>query len=1137
MSTNHKISAAQVFAVMQSDYKLTPEQTRAVEQADPTVPNLVVAGAGSGKTELMAVRVLFLVANEYAKPQEILGLTFTRKAASELSKRIYKNLLKLRTSDLWPKELGDNWAQPTVSTYNSYANSLYRDYALALGYDSDSVLLSDARGFQVAREVILKQAGGLEDEIVAAGIADIDRLVEAMMQMASDLNDNICQPEDVVAWAEEVLAEIGNLPGGVRGVPNGNFEPGDDYKKSLLLFSRKPIIAKLAQLYREEKRKNGFVDFSDQVVLAELAAGMPEVRLRETTRFKQVLLDEYQDTSYLQTRLLNKLFHDHPVYAVGDPNQSIYGWRGASSSNLTNFATDFVTEPSGATKSGQFDLPQSWRNPINVLKAANHIVAPLKIRPDYLPADAGLIEPEPLTPRPGAADGIVNVVYEQTMTAEAEQIAEWFKARVKEATKLKKKSKPTDPDEYEHHSAALLLRNRGRLSVYLKALHRAEVPVEIIGVSGLLQVPEIVDLVSALRVIADPNAGTYLIRLLTGARWRIGMKDIDSLYRFASYMNTKSGRSGDSIPEDSTSIIDALDLLRDDYHASRTHITKEGLARMRDAAETFAKLRAYTGLPLLDFVRAVLQELWLDIEVNANPDNFNPMVNLDAFLQSVANYASTTQNPSILSFLSWLDFAETREKFDVPRPTPEGGVVQVLTIHSAKGLEWDYVCVANVSEGEFPSSTPVGKQPEWLETGRLPFALRGDKRELPQFNYHGIPTQAYLNNAIADYKGGSKNPNGPLKVYSELEERRLFYVAVTRPMKELMISGAWYKPGAKTKRAPSKFLYELAQLPKDVIQIQDRQMSDDVFPPCESASNPEDDNLSVEQWPLDPLGLEHARRLRAAKELVDRAIAEEDVLSEAEAEAAKQRADDKTATRRAKADENHAARMLDIQYLIDEQTARINRNWSVELGIRVSASRFKDYASDVMNLAGKMLRPVPEEPFRATRAGTIFHNLMEQSYAIEREGDEKEFEFAFVPIADLAQHEELIEKLKENFKESKWAGLEPEAVEIEIQVAQGNNIFICKIDAVFKTEEGIEIVDWKTGKPPTDEVEKAQRAMQLALYKMAWHRLKGTPLDQIKATLYYVDENLPISPELINEAEIFAIWNGVPEASRAAAAS
>lgn len=154
--SNSRITAAEVYKVLKP-FNLTPEQRSAVENAPTDSASLVVAGAGSGKTELMSVRVLWLVANRICKPEQILGLTFTRKAANELNRRIYDGLIRLRDSELWPENLEYDFTPPTISTYNSYANRVFREWALPLGYDDNVRLISEAASFQLAREVVFQR--------------------------------------------------------------------------------------------------------------------------------------------------------------------------------------------------------------------------------------------------------------------------------------------------------------------------------------------------------------------------------------------------------------------------------------------------------------------------------------------------------------------------------------------------------------------------------------------------------------------------------------------------------------------------------------------------------------------------------------------------------------------------------------------------------------------------------------------------------------------------------------------------------------------------------------------------------------------------------------------------------------------
>ncbi|MFM2030748.1 MAG: hypothetical protein RI927_368, partial [Actinomycetota bacterium] len=485
-----KFSANEVYKVIKP-FDLTDEQQKAVEGASVSSPSLVVAGAGSGKTELMAVRVLWLVANGFAKPDQILGLTFTRKAASELSRRIYESLLKLRETQMWPEELDYDFTAPTISTYNAYANNLFRDFALAIGYEPEAALLTEAAAYQLAREVVLKQGSQVD-----ARIGDIDTnlnsIVESVLAMAQSMNDNLVnesQVDELIGEVVSALAELPQKPGSTNTTQYAYMA------QTLQPISITPTIAKLADAYRAEKKRNGFVDYSDQVALAELAVReVPALRARERALHTQVLLDEYQDTSYLQTRLLQNLFAGSSVFAVGDPNQSIYGWRGASASNLSSFYQDFGALQ-GATS---FTLSTSWRNPQSVLKFANHLIDSLKV-----------VE---LMPAATAAAGKIEINFEQDISQEAKRVAEWFKLRMT-----------------GEQSGALLMRKRSQMNLFVEALEDLGLEVEVVGLGGLLEVPEVVDLVSALRVIHDPAAGSQLIRLLTGPRWRIGAKDIERL--------------------------------------------------------------------------------------------------------------------------------------------------------------------------------------------------------------------------------------------------------------------------------------------------------------------------------------------------------------------------------------------------------------------------------------------------------------------------------------------------------------------------------------------------------------------------------------------------------------------------------
>jgi DNA helicase-2/ATP-dependent DNA helicase PcrA len=1053
MAVSPRFTANQVYAVIKP-YKLTAEQEAAVQSAPTDAPSLVVAGAGSGKTELMSVRVLWLVANGFARPDQILGLTFTRKAAAELSKRIYESLLKLRDSELWPEDLEYDFAPPNISTYNAYANGLFRDFALAIGYEPEAALLTEAAAFQLAREVVVRHGADIDSRLTDLDV-NLNPLVDAVLALAQEMNDNIVEARAIENLLAQVISALDGLPQKEGSENLTQFGYMAEVFKPLL---STPVIAKLAAAYTDEKRKQGYVDYSDQVALAERAVReVPVVRERERESFTQVLLDEYQDTSFLQTRLLKNLFAGSSVFAVGDPNQSIYGWRGASASNLSKFHVDFES----VNSSSNFTLSTSWRNPSRVLDLANRLTGDLKV--------------VTLQPSPSAGEGSIEVRFEQDMHQEATAVAAWFKAKM-----------------VADSTGALLMRKRSQMALFVESLQSEGLEVEVVGLGGLLELPEIVDLISALRVIHYPEAGSQLIRLLTGPRWRIGAKDIERLYRYASRLAstedaTLKARQQDSLaPEDAISIVDALDTLLEERTPEKIGFSDSGLPRLKDAALTLRNFRRRTGMPLVEFVRVVEQELWLDIEVAANPRRKNPMAHLNAFASVVSSYAGSNNRPHLGAFLEWLEFADERERFEVPNTNPEKGVVQVLTIHAAKGLEWDNVCVANLVEGDFPGD---GKgSAGWLGVGRLPYPLRGDSDSLPVWDYQSASSQPAAKKSQDDFKQACK-------AHQLLEELRLIYVAVTRPKEALLLAGSYWKPGNKKPREPSRYLLTALEL---------ECLKEINLPEIESESNPLSEVQKFENWPLDPLGERHRKVVEAARDRTLDAIEKSAELAGALAFGDRVQAD--------------------IDLLLAERDEALAQANLVQLPVRVPASRFKDFVADLPALAERYRRPMPQKPYKETRNGTLFHSWVEAKFGAAHLSDE--LESTDNDNESLAL--EAIEKLKANFQASRWANLEPLEIEREIQLTIGANTFICKLDAVFATDDGVEIVDWKTGKKPKDGEDESLKALQLALYRLAYARFSELPLEKIEASFYFVADDTEVKPNrLLDESELIELWNQI----------
>ena len=1033
-----KYSASEIFKVIK-DFELAPEKIHAIENAPLDSPSLVVAGAGSGKTELLAVRVLWIVANGFARPEQILGLTFTKKAATELSKRIFEALIRLRESSYWPEDLEFEFVAPTISTYNAFSNQIFRDNSLALGYESESTLLSEASAFQLAREVCVRYGSSVSGSLSDLEL-NLDNLVQKVLELSQALSDNGASAESIRELVEQTANQIGSLPKKAGQEVDSRFGYIGDMVEAL---KPTPLIAELAELFQNEKKKRSVVDYSDQVALAFRAVteiDQAATQIREN--FTQVLLDEYQDTSVLQTKLLSTLFSNASVFGVGDPNQSIYGWRGASSSNLDQFALDF-----GSAK--HFSLQTSWRNPTSVLVLANKISEPLGTSASYerRQESSERVLPVKLVAKQDAISGTTDFVFEQDIEREAEKVASWLK-----------------PAAASGKSCAVLMRKRSSMALFVEKLQQQGIEVEVVGLGGLLELPEIVDLVSALKVVQRADAGSELIRLLTGARWRIGIKDIDRLFVIAKKL---SGPKQEGVFREEITIVEALDAVLNEKLEQLKQFSDASLARLREAARLFQNLRSATALPLTDFVRVCCEELWLDIELRANPKLQNPMAQLQSFYEIVAGFGTGSAASLLGQFLNWLDYATKKERFEIPKVTPGAGVVQVLTVHAAKGLEWDYVAIPNLVEDDFPSKPRSTSG--WLSGAELPFPLRGDANSLPVFSLEGCQTQADAKAAAEKFKSDNKE-------HQLREEFRLIYVAITRAKQALLCSGSYWKPANSGARKPSRFFTELA----------DGQFD---FPEKESDENPLDLTPRAQAWPLEPIGDSHRSLVDQAAASVEEAA--DKLVKISEAEFAGSRLHE------------------EIDILLREQDDRIRALSEIALPVRIPASRFKDFVADTTAQAANYLRPVPSEPYRATKTGTAFHTWVEDFL-----------------ISEVDNQTGDIEDIAEVFKNSRFRDLPREDVEIEINLTRGLNTFVCKLDAVFKVGDRFEIVDWKTGAAPKTKAEQESMALQLALYRFAYSELRSIPIEAIDVSFYFVADDLELIPDtVLSPKELIELWD------------
>ncbi|WP_141358606.1 ATP-dependent DNA helicase [Streptomyces sp. 6-11-2] len=801
----------------------TPEQTACI--IAPPAPQVIVAGAGSGKTTVMAARVVWLVGTGQVAPEQVLGLTFTNKAAGELAERVRKALIRAGVTDPEAIDPDNPPGEPLISTYHAFAGRLLKDHGLRIGLEPTARLLADATRYQLAARVLREAPGPYP--ALARSFPD---LVSDLLALDAELAEHLVRPEDLSAWDTGLLRTL-----------EGTKLTNADLRKVPETAAARRELAELVLRYRAAKRERDLLDFGDQIALAARLARLPEVGRVLREEFRVVLLDEYQDTSVAQRILLAGLFGDgtgHPVTAVGDPCQAIYGWRGASVANLDDFPEHFAhADGRPATRQA---LSENRRSGGRLLDLANGLAEPLRAM------HAGV---EALRPAPGAErDGLVRCALLPTHAEEIDWVADSIAHLV---------GTGTAPGEI-----AVLCRTAGDFAEIQGALVARDVPVEVVGLSGLLHLPEVADLVAVCEVLQDPGANAALVRLLTGPRWRIGPRDLALLGRRARLLvaharvDDPDSRLAEAVegvdPAEVISLADALDTFLETPldgagDDDRLPFSPDARVRFARLAAELRDLRRSLSDPLMDVLHRVLAVTGLEVELSASPHALaaRRRETLANFLDIAASFAVNESEASLLAFLGFLRTAAQYEKgLDNALPGGEN-TVKVLTAHRSKGLEWDVVAVPGLVTGTFPSGQ--GRE-KWTSQGKvLPHALRGDADTLPDID--GWDAR------------GMKAFHEALKDHQHTEELRLGYVTFTRPRSLLLGSGHWWGPSQKRPRGPSAFLQALY----DHCAAGHGEIEAWADEPGEDEENPALHRATADQvWPLPLDEAALARRREAA---------------------------------------------------------------------------------------------------------------------------------------------------------------------------------------------------------------------------------------------------------------------------------
>jgi DNA helicase-2/ATP-dependent DNA helicase PcrA len=1015
----------------------TDEQWTAISW--PPEPCVLIAGAGSGKTSVMAARVVYLALaaldriggvdpEQGVLPGNVLCLTFTNKATDNLRLRVRRALSSLELPE------GE---EPEIANYHGFAAALLERYGVLAGFEPDARVLTQAQRTELCSRVLdrmtFEHASATWQPSLVAKILDLDEQAQ----------NHRVSPLEVQAYVAARLELLKNARS------NRVFEAAEERME----------LAQAAACYRELKRELGVIDFGDQIDRAiEIAERHPQIVSDHRARFSAVLLDEYQDTNVAQADLMHALFGGgHPVTAVGDPDQNIYAWRGASLYNLLEFPERF--RRADGSPAARLPLYTNFRSGARILAAADTLIAPIPEvqRPD---PDKEL--------RPAAANGDGEVTIARFMD-------EWS-----EAGAIARAVVALHDGGARWSDVAVLCRTSRLFGLLQRAFDEHGVPVEIVGLAGLLKQPEVAEVLAYARAVHDPKASVALARILLGPRYRVGYKDLALVARLATresklmleYMTEDDAEAEPFLFAEALERLDEVEELSD-----------EGLARLTEFRDELRTLRQEARKPVGEFLGEVIRRIGILDELDAELDRSHATSarrNLAAFLDEVHGFEPVEGELTLRAFLDYVDAVEALDKPDwAPVQPSEEDSVKVMTIHVAKGLEFDHVFVPGVAHGYLPNPM-IPQNP--AERGKsLDFELRGDAAVLPRFD------------------GNVSRFKTELAAQEIVEERRTAYVALTRARRTLHVTGSFWYGDNNMPKKPSRFLDELMAWGAST-------GSASVDPGPEE---PGDENPMlglregfVRPWPgparptqADPLFADGWRA--AATDGVQPSLT--DALSPA----------DRDAFDALAADRRALATHLREREALDAETGGERPPTTVSVGGVV------DYTTCPKRFYWTSVRPLPRFSGPAARIGTEIHRWIER-----RASGQGQLLETDDPV-DLT-HEELagdpgrVERLRQSFLSSRFAGEVPLFAERPFLLRVGEFTVGGRIDAIYGASDGPwEVVDWKTGMGTA-------APMQLELYGLACVEIWGKRPEDVTLSYCYLAKDEVVSQPMGDPTEVRA---------------
>lgn len=675
-----------------SEPQLNQQQKKAVTHGSG--PLLIVAGAGTGKTTVITERIKHLILKENILPENILALTFTEKASSEMQQRI-DVALPLGYADMW------------IHTFHAFCDRILRAESLHIGLTSNYKMMTEAESLLFLRNHLfdLKLS-------YFRPLGNPDKFLQGLLQHFSRLKDEDISPETYHTFAQKL---------------DTNQEQNPEEKEMTT------ELASAYQTYEALKVKEGVMDFGDLISnTIHLFRTRKSILQKYQKQFKFILIDEFQDTNYAQNQLALLLAGDKQnITVVGDDDQAIYRWRGASLSNMMQFKSHFP-------KTTVVSLTQNYRSNQAILDGAYRLIQ--HNNPDRLEVQEKIdkhlvaLEDEKLNEKR------IFFLDSKKENIEAETIVEKIKELHKEG--------------YAYKDFAILVRANDHAQPFLRILQRQDIPHQFLGPGKLFHQEEIKDFIAYLKVLYSPEDIQSLYRVLAMSVFTVPAKDISTLLTFSKKQNKH-----------------LFEIFADTNSLSLSDEGRVGIEKIHSLFTKHMDMipKHTAGNILYDFLEhSGLMQKYLTIQTQ---DDDIKAQNISKFFEKLKQFEFNNENASVYTVVDWIDLSmqlgESPQSAEVDWSDVDA--VNLLTVHASKGLEFPIVFIVSAVSQRFPS------------------------RE----RHEQIPIPESLIKEIL-----------PIGDYHMQEERRLFYVALTRAKEYVFLSAAQFYGESKRARKISPFIYE-----------------------------------------------------------------------------------------------------------------------------------------------------------------------------------------------------------------------------------------------------------------------------------------------------------------------------------------